>query len=98
MAYEPRLYKEYKEQIAGELKDKFNYKSSMQVPKLEKLDWSDESSAVFQRWKEFRNQVLMEHVVTEEDKEGNLIQYLYNHEFYFEIEESYKLTKQNKQE
>ena len=37
MAYVPRLNTEYKENIIGELHKKFNYKSIMQVPKLEKI-------------------------------------------------------------
>ena len=37
MAYVPRLKSKYKEEIVSALKDKFNYKSVMQVPKLEKI-------------------------------------------------------------
>ena len=37
MAYVPRLKSKYKEEIVNNLKDKFNYKSVMQVPKLEKI-------------------------------------------------------------
>lgn len=37
MAYVPRLYKEYNDNIVAELQKKFNYKSIMQVPKLEKI-------------------------------------------------------------
>jgi large subunit ribosomal protein L5 len=37
MAYVPRLKSKYKEEIVTALKDKFNYKSVMQVPKLEKI-------------------------------------------------------------
>jgi large subunit ribosomal protein L5 len=37
MAYVPRLKSKYKEEIVVALKDKFNYKSVMQVPKLEKI-------------------------------------------------------------
>ena len=37
MAYVPRLKSKYKEEIVTALKDKFNYKSIMQVPKLEKI-------------------------------------------------------------
>ncbi len=35
--YTPRLKSKYKETIVGALKDKFQYKSVMQVPKLEKI-------------------------------------------------------------
>lgn len=37
MSYVPRLQKEYKERISGELMKQFSYKSVMQVPKLEKI-------------------------------------------------------------
>ena len=37
MAYEPRLYKEYRERIVPALKTKFAYKSVMQVPKIKKI-------------------------------------------------------------
>ena len=37
MAYIPRLKAQYKEDIRTALKDKFQYKSVMQVPKLEKI-------------------------------------------------------------
>ena len=37
MAYVPRLKSKYKEEIVTALKEKFQYKSVMQVPKLEKI-------------------------------------------------------------
>jgi large subunit ribosomal protein L5 len=37
MAYVPRLKSKYKEEIVTALKDKFQYKSVMQVPKLQKI-------------------------------------------------------------
>jgi large subunit ribosomal protein L5 len=37
MAYVPRLKLKYKEEIVTALKDKFQYKSVMQVPKLQKI-------------------------------------------------------------
>jgi large subunit ribosomal protein L5 len=37
MAYVPRLKSKYKEEIVSALKDKFQYKSVMQVPKLQKI-------------------------------------------------------------
>ena len=37
----PNLEKEYKERIVGELKKKFEFKSVMQVPKLEKITIND---------------------------------------------------------
>jgi large subunit ribosomal protein L5 len=37
MEYVPTLRKKYQEEIAGNLKKEFNYKSVMQIPKLEKI-------------------------------------------------------------
>jgi large subunit ribosomal protein L5 len=37
MSYEPRLKGQYRDEIAGQLKEKFQYTSVMQVPKLEKI-------------------------------------------------------------
>jgi len=37
MSYTPRLKKEYNERIVNSLKEPFNYKSVMQVPRLEKI-------------------------------------------------------------
>lgn len=37
MAYAPRLKSKYKEEIVTALKDKFQYKSVMQVPRLQKI-------------------------------------------------------------
>lgn len=37
MSYKPRLYKKYKEEIIPKLMEQFQYKSIMQVPKLEKI-------------------------------------------------------------
>ena len=37
MSYVPRLEKQYKEEVVPTLKEKFNYSSVMQVPKIEKI-------------------------------------------------------------
>lgn len=37
MSYESRLQKDYKERIVPELQKKFNYKSPMEIPRLEKI-------------------------------------------------------------
>lgn len=37
MAYVPRLKTKYQEEIQSKMQEKFNYKSSMQMPKLEKI-------------------------------------------------------------
>ena len=57
---------------------------------VEKLDWGIEGTPVNDRWKKFRNDVIMDHVVKDEEKCGNFIQYLYNHEFYFDRTDNYE--------
>lgn len=37
MEYKPRLRQEYSDRIVGELKEKFNYKNVMEIPKLTKI-------------------------------------------------------------
>ncbi len=37
MSYIPRLKEEYKERVAGSLKDEFGYSNVMEIPKLEKI-------------------------------------------------------------
>jgi hypothetical protein len=77
--------------------DSYNNKIKSQ-PDLSPLDWSDQNSSTFQRWKAFRNEVLMTHVVHEEDREGNFLQYLYNHAMYFTFDAKYGLSDTGKEE
>ena len=37
MSYVPRLKKQYDEEVVPKLQERFEYKSSMQVPKIEKI-------------------------------------------------------------
>ena len=60
-------------------------------PDLPDLDWTNEDSPEFKRWKEFRNGVVMKHVVEEEEREGNFVKHLFVHEFGFNYHESYQL-------
>jgi hypothetical protein len=71
--------------------DAYNKKIASQND-LDKLDWSIEDTPTFTRWKAFRNEVIMKNIVDEEFKESNFIQYLYNHEFYFDVDENYELN------
>ncbi|KAL7557292.1 hypothetical protein ACA910_016253 [Epithemia clementina (nom. ined.)] len=50
-------------------------------PDLPDLDWTNEDSDVYRRWKQFRNEVLMKHVVEEEGREGNFVSFLACHQF-----------------
>jgi len=68
------------------------YNQKMQyLPDVDELEWDSEGTPGNDRWKQFRNEVIMDYIVTEEDNEGNFIQYLYNHEFYFDHTENYEL-------
>jgi large subunit ribosomal protein L5 len=59
MTYEPRLKKEYKDKVAVALKEKFNYTSTMQVPKITKICLSQGVGAAT------ADKKLIEHAVTE---------------------------------
>ena len=63
----------------------------LQNPELDDLNWDNESSPVFQRWKEFRNGTIMKHVVEEEEKQGNFIKYLFTQERIYDYRQFYKL-------
>lgn len=45
-------------------------------PDLPDLNWTNEDSDVYRRWIQFRNEVLMKHVVAEEKRDGNFISFL----------------------
>lgn len=60
---------------------------------VEELNWNNEETDAYKRWKAFRNGVLMDHIVKEEARENNFIQHWYNHEFYFDYTTHYGLSK-----
>jgi hypothetical protein len=59
-------------------------------PDLRDLDFADETTPAYQRWKEFRNGTLMTHVVEEEEREGNFIKYLYIQDSIFNYRKMYQ--------
>jgi tRNA pseudouridine(38-40) synthase len=62
---------------------------------LENLDWiTDESTPAVQRWKDFRENVVMKHVGTEEVEQGNFIKYLYVQEYVYDYKNQYKIKEQ----
>jgi hypothetical protein len=62
---------------------------------LENLDWiTDESTPAVQRWKDFRENVVMKHVGTEEAEQGNFIKYLYVQEYVYDCKNQYKIKEQ----
>jgi tRNA pseudouridine(38-40) synthase len=60
-------------------------------PDLPDLDWTQEDSPEFTRWHDFRNNIVMKHVVEEEAREGNFIQHLFRQQYGFDYEENYQL-------
>jgi len=60
-------------------------------PELRDIDWDDETTATHERWKEFRKNVVMRHIVEEELKEANFLKYLYVQEYVFEYPRFYQL-------
>jgi tRNA pseudouridine38-40 synthase len=45
------------------------------------LEWSQSGTAAHERWRAFRDDVIMKHVIEEEAVQGNFIQYLYMRDF-----------------
>ena len=61
---------------------------------LENLDWtSDESRPAIQRWKDFRENVVMKHIGKEEATEGNFVKYLYVQEYVYDHKTQYSVDK-----
>mmetsp|Transcript_38866 Transcript_38866/g.85295 ORF Transcript_38866/g.85295 Transcript_38866/m.85295 type:complete len:571 (-) Transcript_38866:159-1871(-) len=48
------------------------------------LDWTSEDSPAVQRWRQFKEERVMQHIMTEETKENNFLRYLYVQEYHFE--------------
>lgn len=68
----------------------YNRRKQMNADLLD-LDWTNEESDEFKRWKEFRNGVVMKHVVDEEAREGNFVRHLFVQEFGFDYHQFYQL-------
>ena len=66
-------------------------------PDLPDLEWTNADTDVYRRWKTFRNEVLMNHIVDEEKKEGNFISFLFIQE-YNHYRQYYKLDEEGKAE
>ena len=69
----------------------YNKRSKQSNPDLPDLDWTQEDSEEFKMWKEFRNGIVMKHVVEEEAREGNFIKHLFVCEFGFDYHGYYQL-------
>ena len=66
-----------------------------QNPELEELDWTRKDSPVYRRWKDFRNGTIMTHVVSEEEREGNFVKFLFLQEYVFDRDEAYDPEKRS---
>lgn len=61
---------------------------------LQDLDWvSDETAPAVQRWKEFRENVVMKHIGQEEAAQGNFVKYLYVQEYVYDYKNQYNVDK-----
>jgi tRNA pseudouridine38-40 synthase len=66
----------------------YNKKKNQSNSDLPDLDWTNEESDAFKRWKEFRNGVVMKHVAAEEVREGNFCKYLFLQEYGFDYRQN----------
>jgi len=64
---------------------------------LDNLDWvTDETTPAVQRWKDFRENVVMKHIGQEEASQGNFVRYLYVQEYVYDCKNQYKVDKKDK--
>lgn len=59
------------------------------------LDWFEPGTAANERWKDFRDNVIMKHVVAEEAAQGNFIQHLYMQEHCFDFNKFYQQEEED---
>lgn len=64
----------------------------LQNAELDDLDWDRKSLPVYQRWKNFRNGMIMNRIVEEEEKEGNFVKHIFEQEFVFDYKLYYNLN------
>jgi len=48
------------------------------------LNWATEGTKAHERWKKFRDEKVMKHVIVEEETEGNFVKYLFLQDFVFD--------------
>ncbi|KAL7557291.1 hypothetical protein ACA910_016252 [Epithemia clementina (nom. ined.)] len=58
----------------------YNQRKQETNPTLPDLDWTNEDSDAYQRWKTFRNEVVMKHIVEQEQKEANFLLFVIGQE------------------
>ena len=64
--------------------DGYNLRKMHQNPELEDADWTPKNSPAYERWKRFRSECVMKHVVSEEEEESNFVKFLFLQEFFFD--------------
>jgi tRNA pseudouridine38-40 synthase len=78
---------------------RYNEHKQQQNLELNDIGWTgsttsrDDCSSAFKRWKDFRNGCVMKHVVSEEDKDGNFVKFLFLQEYLFGRDEAYNPDK-----
>jgi len=83
--------------------DSYNRKKEVQSNTFDRLDWHSKStdqddsghSAAIKRWKKFKEDVVMTHIMREEQKEGNFLKYIYWQEFVVDRSRYWPKPKEN---
>jgi len=71
--------------------DAYNNRKDQGSSEVESLDWiHQEQSPAMQRWKKFKEEVTLKHIIEEEAKEGNFVEYLYLQMYVFDSNSNYK--------
>jgi tRNA pseudouridine38-40 synthase len=79
--------------------DHYNERKNKCSTDVEDLDWINQPNGpVMQRWKQFKDDVLLKKIVEEEAQDGNFIKYLYSQTNVFEWEEKYGIGDTTKEE
>ena len=62
------------------------------------LDWTSEESPAVQRWRRFKEDRIMTHIMAEETKQHNFLRYIYGQEYHFERERYLPLHSEEEDE
>lgn len=72
--------------------DHYNERRGKCVTDTDDLDWINQpDSPAMQRWKSFKDEVVLKKIVEEESEEGNFVLYLYMQTCIFEWKENYRI-------
>ena len=71
--------------------ERYNQRQVQNKSENPPLEWDQEGTEVHERWKDFRQNHIMKHIVEEEAKQGNFVKYLFVQEHVYNFRECYKL-------